>query len=86
MRTLISTAICLLTLGIVLSGPVGAQAPQHQVPPGTTCPGDQVVWVNTRSGVFHYQGERYFGSTSQGKFLCERDALREGDRATRNGQ
>ena len=38
------------------------------------------------SGVYHYKGERYFGSTKQGKFVWEKDALREGDRATRNGQ
>jgi hypothetical protein len=49
-------------------------------------PGDKLVWVNTLSGIYHYQGERYFGSTQQGKFVCEKDALREGDRATRNGQ
>jgi hypothetical protein len=63
-----------------------AQTPNHAVPPGMTCPGDRIVWVNTRSGVYHYQGERYFGSTRQGEFLCEKEARREGDRPTRNGQ
>jgi hypothetical protein len=51
-----------------------------------TCPGGRIVWVNTNSGIYHYQGERYFGSTQHGKFLCEPDAQREGDRVTRNGQ
>jgi hypothetical protein len=51
-----------------------------------TCPGDKVVWVNTKSHVYHYQGERYFGSTKEGQFLCEQAAVKEGDRATRNGQ
>jgi hypothetical protein len=51
-----------------------------------SCPGDQVVWVNTRSGIFHFQGERYFGSTQVGKFMCEKAALNEGDRPKRNGQ
>jgi hypothetical protein len=36
--------------------------------------------------VYHYRGERYFGCTQQGKFICEREAQHEGDRATRNGQ
>jgi hypothetical protein len=63
-----------------------AQTPSHTPPAGLTCPGDKLVWVNTRSGVYHFQGERYFGSTKQGKFICERDADKEGDRPTHNGQ
>ncbi len=63
-----------------------AQTPQHAAPAGLSCPGDRPVWVNTRSGVYHYQGERYYGSTKEGKFECESQAKREGDRATRNGQ
>lgn len=76
----------LLILGLVLNTTADAQTPRHDPPPGMQCPGDHMVWLNTRSGVYHYQGERYFGSTQQGKFICERDAQREGDRATRNGQ
>ena len=70
-----------------LSGAGGnAQTPSHIPPSGLTCPADKVVWVNTRSGVYHFRGQRYFASTQQGKFTCEKDALREGDRPTRNGQ
>jgi hypothetical protein len=50
------------------------------------CPGDKLVWVNTRSHVYHFQGERYFGSTQAGKFMCEHSADQEGDRPTHNGQ
>lgn len=63
-----------------------AQTPNHTPPAGMTCPGDKLVWVNTRSGIYHFQGERYFGSTKQGKFTCEREADKEGDRPTHNGQ
>ena len=63
-----------------------AQTPSRTPPPGMTCPGDKLVWVNTRSGIYHFQGERYFGSTKQGKFICEREADKEGDRPTHNGQ
>ena len=76
----------LLFLGILSRAGSYAQTPTHTVQTGLSCKGDQVVWVNTRSGVYHYRGERYFGSTKQGKFVCEKDALREGDRATGNGQ
>ena len=30
-------------------------------------PRDQVVWINTRTGIYHLQGERWFGRTGQGK-------------------
>jgi hypothetical protein len=62
------------------------QAPIHTPPAGMTCPGDRLVWVNTPSRVYHFEGERYFGSTKTGKFLCQHDADAEGDRPTRNGQ
>jgi hypothetical protein len=42
--------------------------------------------VNTRSHIYHFQGERYFGSTKEGKFICEQVADKEGDRPTHNGQ
>lgn len=76
----------LLTLWLLVGTAAYAQTPTHTPPPSMMCPGDKVVWVNTKSHVYHYQGERYFGSTQQGKFICENAALHEGDRATRNGQ
>ena len=74
-------------IGLIgISTAAWAQTPQHAAPPGLSCTGDRPVWVNTRSGVYHYAGERYYGSTKEGKFTCERQARQEGDRPTRNGQ
>ncbi len=53
---------------------------------GISCPGDRVVWVNTNSGVYHLDGERWFGRTKVGDYECEKAAQAEGDRETRNGQ
>ena len=53
---------------------------------GISCPRDRVVWVNTRSGVYHSESERWFGRTRQGQYECEKQALAEGDRETLNGQ
>ena len=58
----------------------------QQVSSGASCPGDRKVWVNTRTGVYHLEGERWYGRTKQGQFECERAAIAEGDRETRNGQ
>ena len=50
------------------------------------CPGDRKVWVNTRTGIYHLEGERWYGRTRQGQFECEKAAKAEGDRETENGQ
>ena len=55
------------------------QARQH-------CPADTVVWVNLPSGIYHFKGERWYGNTKSGAYVCQREADRAGDRATRNGQ
>jgi len=50
------------------------------------CPKDTVVWVNTKTGVYHFKGQRWYGNTNDGAYECRGDANVEGDRATRNGQ
>jgi hypothetical protein len=34
--------------------------------------------VNTKSGVIWREGSRYFGKTSEGKYMSEADALKAG--------
>jgi hypothetical protein len=48
------------------------------------CPSDKVVWVNTKSHIYHYAGTRSYGTTKQGAYMCEADANAAGDRATRS--
>jgi hypothetical protein len=50
------------------------------------CPRDIVVWLNIPSGIYHYRGERWYARTRHGTFVCEKEAILEGDRASRNGQ
>lgn len=50
------------------------------------CRRDTVVWLNTPSGIYHLQGERWYGRTKHGAYVCERAADAAGDRETRNGQ
>ncbi len=56
-----------------------AAAQQH-------CPNDEVVWLNTRTGIYHEKGMRWYGNTRLGAYVCRREADQAGDRDTRNGQ
>ncbi len=50
------------------------------------CPNDEVVWLNIPSGIYHLKGERWYGRTKNGAYVCRREADAAGDRETRNGQ
>jgi hypothetical protein len=47
------------------------------------------IRLQTRSiptGIYHMQGERWYGATRNGAYVCEREADKARDRETRNGQ
>lgn len=50
------------------------------------CPRDVVVWLNTKSGIYHEKGMRWYGRTKHGAYVCKAEANAAGDRDTRNGQ
>lgn len=59
--------------------PIEQEAQQH-------CPHDVVVWLNLPTGIYHYQGRRWYGQTKRGAYVCEQEALQNGDRADRSGR
>ena len=54
-----------------------AQAKSH-------CPTDTVVWANLRSHIYHFGDTRYYGTTENGTYMCEKDAIAAGNRAAKN--
>jgi len=50
------------------------------------CPSDTVVWLNLPTGVYHFKGERWYGVTKHGAYVCKGEADSGGGRGTRNGQ
>ncbi len=78
------TALLLL---LILAMPAAAQT-LYQSPDTAQahCQNDTVVWLNTASGVYHFAGERWYGRTKHGAYVCEKQADAAGDRATKNGQ
>jgi len=43
-------------------------------------PAKGMVWVNLDTKVFHREGDRYYGTTKNGKFMTEADAVKAGYR------
>lgn len=54
-----------------------AQAKAH-------CPSDTVVWANLDSKVYHFSGNKNYGTTKEGAYMCEKDAVGQGVRAAKN--
>jgi hypothetical protein len=48
------------------------------------CPSDTVVWVTLKSGVYHFAGTRYYGTTKNGAYMCEADSTAAGMHAAKN--
>ncbi len=63
-----------------------APADANAVTPGISCPGDAVVWVNLRSKGYHTQGDKFFGHTKRGKFMCKKAADAAGDHEIKAGK
>ena len=60
--------------------PAKSSSTQAQVPPAKG-----MVWVNTKSGVYHSEGDRWYGKTKEGKFMTEADAVKAGYHASKEG-
>jgi len=48
------------------------------------CPTDTVVWANLKSKIYHFGGTKSYGTTEEGAYMCEKDALGQGVRAAKN--
>jgi hypothetical protein len=58
--------------------------------PATNAPaqggGHGLVWVNTELHVYHREGSRFYGTSKQGKYMTEQEAINEGDKAAGKGR
>lgn len=50
------------------------------------CPQDEMVWLNLPTGIWHHKGQRWYGRTKHGAYVCEQEAAKAGNRSTLNGQ
>jgi endonuclease G len=71
-------------LPAIVASPPKSSGPQISATSApVTAPATQ-VWVNEKSGVYHYPGARYYGKTRQGEYMTEQAAKARGYRAARN--
>jgi len=64
--------------------PMGAGEFASEAQARSRCPSDTVVWINTKSHVYHFAGTHNYGHTKEGAYMCEADAKAAGDRAAMN--
>jgi hypothetical protein len=88
-----SLAGIVFSIALLVCGTAIAQRPTAPLPTFPTqqqaqqhCPADTVVWLNLPTGIYHFQGQRWFGNINSGAYVCQREADQAGDRATRNEQ
>jgi hypothetical protein len=62
------------------TAPMTASESQAQA----SCPGDTVVWINTKSHIYHFKGTHDYGHTKAGTYACEGAAKSSGSRAAEN--
>lgn len=76
-KLILSLVVCLFLIGIP-----GGAVPLNPLTPTQQTQGnpDVKVWVNTRSGVYHCPGTRWYGKTKQGEYMTQKQAQDKGYR------
>jgi hypothetical protein len=64
------------------SAPTGGGQYATEMAARIHCPADTVVWANLNSKVYHFNGNRDYGTTKHGAYMCERETA--GFRAAKN--
>lgn len=66
----------------LMNAPLMAVLPQGTVSSQSQTAGnpEAQVWVNTKSGVYHCPGTRWYGTTKQGSYMTQKEAQEKGYR------
>jgi hypothetical protein len=65
------------------TAPTGANQFAAEAGAKARCPSATVVWVNTKSKIYHFAGTKNYGNTKAGAYMCESDATAAGERASK---
>lgn len=72
-------AIFLLTILMVAGGAnIAAATPltpfRYEAQAQRHCPGDTVVWLDLRKGIYYAKRQKFYGRGSNGSFVCREEA------------
>lgn len=81
-RIRLCCAYVLLILSLIACGSSAADVPSRVSATEAQSEGNANirVWVNTKSGVYHCPGTRWYGNTKQGEFMTQKQARSKGYR------
>ena len=65
------------------TAPTGAGQFAAEAEAKAHCSADLVVWANLESKIYHFAGHRSYGTTKKGAYMCEKDAIAQGMRASK---
>ncbi|MGA2128899.1 MAG: hypothetical protein ABSG76_22445, partial [Xanthobacteraceae bacterium] len=65
------------------TAPTGAGQFAAETEAKAHCSADLVVWANLESKIYHFAGHRSYGTTKKGAYMCEKDAIAQGMRASK---
>jgi hypothetical protein len=66
------------------TAPAGANEFSTEAQAKARCASDTIVWVNLSSKIYHFSGNKSYGNTKKGAYMCEKDAVSAGSRASKN--
>ena len=73
MRRFLFSFVFLMSLSNVTAGFAGSNSSltlfPNQKAAQQHCPADEVVWLNTKTGIWHSKGGRWYGNTKSGAFV-----------------
>jgi hypothetical protein len=64
--------------------PTGANEFSTEAEARAHCPGNTIVWANTKSRIYHFSGHTGYATTKAGAYMCEKDTAAAGIRAAKN--
>ena len=79
----VSTVATLIADSLERRDPYVSPSARDAVLAAILIPSSTVVWVDTKSKIYHFAGSKNCGNTKTGAYKCETDATAAGDRASK---